>query len=127
MAWADHIDAPKVVRDASTGFTILVIGGLSAPMAAALIPVVGRHWLPLAAVVAFVAAARRGGSASLPWLHGVVAAVSAYVIVLPLVLLGGGANLGQVLLTLATAVLVGAATGFLSGRRTAGRRASSAE
>lgn len=126
MAWADHIDASKVVRDASTGFTILVIGGLSAPMAAVLVPVVGRHWLPAVAVVAFVVASRRGGSASLPWLHGLVAAVSAYLLVLPLVLLGGGASLRQVLFTVATAVVVGAATGFLSGRRATGRGGSTA-
>ncbi|GAB3385638.1 hypothetical protein [Amycolatopsis echigonensis] len=124
MAWADHVDAPKAVRGASTGFTILVLGGLSAPVAAALIPVAGRYWLPLVAVIAFVVAACRGGEARSPWLHGLVAATSAYLLVLPLVLLGGGASLGQVLLTLATAVLVGAATGFVSGLRVARRAAA---
>jgi len=117
MRWADLIDAPKAVRGASTGFTILVLGGLSAPVAVALLPVVGIAWLPLVAVVAFVVAAARIGSAPNPWVHGVVSALSAYLLVLPLVVLGGRPNPAQIAMTAGAAVVVGAVTGLVQGIR----------
>ncbi|KAA9165978.1 hypothetical protein FPZ12_003210 [Amycolatopsis acidicola] len=116
MRWADEVDAPGVVRGASTGFTVLVLGGLAAPLGA-LVPVAGTVWLPVVALVAFVVAAARVGTAPRPWLHGMVAALSAYLLVLPLVLLGGSHDVGQMGLTFLAAVLVGAGSGFLAGYR----------
>jgi hypothetical protein len=116
MGWADEVDAPGVVKGASTGFTVLVVGGLAAPLGT-LVPVAGPAWLPIVAVVAFVVAALRIGAAPRPWLHGTVAALSSYLLVLPLVLLGGTRDVRQMLLTALAAVVVGAIAGFVAGRR----------
>lgn len=122
LRWADDVDAPLVVRGASSGFTVLLLGGLAMPLAVAFVPVVGRGWLPFVALLAFVASALRVGSARRPWLHGLVSAMSAYLLVLPLVSLGGAADPGQIGLTSVAAVVMGSATGFVSGRRRNRRR-----
>jgi hypothetical protein len=118
MRWADGVDAPRVVRGASAGFTVLVLGGLSAPLAANFVPVVGVAWLPLTSIVAFVVAASRIGTATRPWAHGAVAALSAYLLILPLVLMSPAGRVpAQIALTAAAAVVVGALTGLLRGIR----------
>lgn len=118
-----RVDVPNAVRGASTGFSILVIGGLLAPFLTLVSALAAALWLAGVAVVAFAVAARRSQLADAPAIHGAVAAVLAYVLVLPLLLpFPQGRDLGQILLTLATAVVVGAATGALMARRATAAR-----
>jgi len=113
-----RVDVPNAVRGASTGFSILLIGGLVAPLATLVSAPAGAVWLAGVAVVAFAVAARRSRLAEAPALHGAVAALGAYALVLPLLLpFPQGRDAGQILLTIATAVVVGAASGTLMARR----------
>lgn len=118
LGWLEDIDAPTAVRGASTGFSVLVIGGLLAPVTASLLPMLGRTvWLPLVAILAFVVAATRIGEACRPAVHGAVAAFSSYLLVLPLVVLNeSGRDPVQIAATFGTACGVGALTGYLRGR-----------
>lgn len=95
------------------GFAALVIGALLQPIAQAVSPLLGASFLLITAVVAFVIAGSRTGAARIPLLHGAVAAVASYLLVLPLVLLSG-AHTGpqQVLATAALAVAVGGLAGL---------------
>jgi len=110
------------VQAASMGFTILMLGGLAALLAAAMLPAVGRFWLAGVAVVAFAIAGSRIGMASSPLLHGACAAVGAYVLALSVVFFTTGLQLDHVLTTTAAAVDIGAATGHLCGRFAMARR-----
>lgn len=123
----ESIDTPTAVRGASRGFTVLVLGGLSAPLIAMTVPPLGAVWLTLAAVVAFTLAGARIGAAARPAVHGAVAATLAYLLVLPLVLIGPvGRDPLQIGLTLLTAVAVGGIAGMLSARRGRDQRCGSA-
>ncbi|WP_375001806.1 hypothetical protein [Aeromicrobium sp. CTD01-1L150] len=117
------VDVPFAVRGASAGFSVLLIGGISAPLVGFLtMPLAGTLWLTATAALAFVVAARRIGRPKVPQLHGAVAAVGAYLLVLPLVLpFQAGRDLGQIALTLATAISVGACTSWVQDRRKNGR------
>lgn len=115
---SDHraaVDAPVAVRAASTGFTILLLGGLCAPLAATLLPVVGRYWLVAVAVTAFIVAGVRIGTASVPALHGAVCAVGGYLLMLPIVAMTAGLHIGPVVGTVAAAVVLGASSGHFAG------------
>ena len=113
-----RVDVPNAVRGASSGFSILVVGGLLAPITTLVSGPFAAAWLAGVAVVAFAVAARRSQRAGAPAVHGAVAAVIAYVLVLPLLLpFEQGRNLPQILLTVATAVVVGAITGAVASRR----------
>ncbi|MGH3519637.1 MAG: hypothetical protein ACRDQ7_19905 [Haloechinothrix sp.] len=115
--WFEGIDPVAAVRGASVGFSILVVGGLLAPVAAVAVPLLGAVWLTLIAVLAFGVAGMRIGGARLPALHGAVAAVFAYLLVLPLVLLNeAGRDVVQVSLTFCAALAVGALAGILRAR-----------
>jgi hypothetical protein len=117
QSWVERIDAPVAVRGASTGFSVLLIGGFVQPLVVAWVPVLGHVWLPLVAVVAFFVASRRIGDAGLPVVHGAVAALCSYLLALPLSLLvPAGRDPLQIGLTAATAVVVGGAAGFFRGR-----------
>ncbi|HJQ47061.1 MAG TPA: hypothetical protein VJ870_12190 [Amycolatopsis sp.] len=118
----DELDGAALVRGCSSGFTVLVLGGLVAP-AAARLPVFGPYWLVVVAVVAFAVAGMRTGHAVRQATQGMCAAVGAYVLVLPLVLAGGASSTSawQVAATLATAVVVGGAGGAISGLRRRGK------
>lgn len=116
------VDGPVMVRAASTAFTILLLGGLAAPLAATLVPTLGTFWLPFVAVTAFAIAGSKIGTATVPALHGAAAAVCGYVLVLPLVTMTSGFDIRQVLLTAATAVGVGALAGLLRSRLAGGSR-----
>jgi hypothetical protein len=110
-AWLDEIDPVIVVRGSSAGFTVLVLGGLVAPIAAVNAPVIGSLALVLTAVAGFVTAAARQWNGPRPVVQGVLAAVGAYLLVLPIVVMGNhGWNVVQIACTLATAVVVGAVT-----------------
>lgn len=118
--WDDfvvRIDWGYAARGASTALTILVLGGLSAPIAAR-VPVVGPWWLILTAVVAFAVAGSRIGDALSPVLHGATTALIGYLLVLPLVALGAGElPPSQLVFTALVAVVVGGGSGVLAGRR----------
>lgn len=114
-----RVDVPNAVRGASTGFSILVIGGLLAPFITLVSGPATAVWLAGVAVLAFAVAARRSRSAGAPALHGAVAALFSYLLVLPLLLpFERGRDVRQIGLTLATAIVVGAATAMLTARRT---------
>ncbi|SNR82151.1 hypothetical protein SAMN06265360_12136 [Haloechinothrix alba] len=114
MRWLASVDPPAVLRGASSGFTVLVIGGLAAPVVVGVVPAAGMVWLPLVAVVAFVVAAARGGSHRVPAVQGATAALTAYLLVLPLVVLvTRSVDLVQIATTASTAVLVGAGAGYV--------------
>ena len=112
------VDVPNAVRGASTGFSVLIIGGLVAPMVGLASSVVATGWLTGVAVVAFAIAARRSRLAGAPAAHGAVAALFSYVLVLPLLLpFEQGRDPLQILLTTVTALVVGAGVGSLSAGR----------
>jgi hypothetical protein len=112
------VDVPNAVRGASTGFSVLLIGGLLAPMVTLASTVVATVWLTGVAVVAFAIAARRSRLAGAPAAHGAVAAVFSYVLVLPLLLpFEQSRDPIQLLLTAVTAVVVGAGCGSLAAGR----------
>ncbi|MET8249144.1 hypothetical protein ABZV31_35125 [Streptomyces sp. NPDC005202] len=117
ISWFDKFDPVAAVRGAWRGFVVLLIGGLFAPAAVGFVPVVGPFWLVLTAVAAFVVAAwEQGASADFRW-YGLISAVCAYLLILPLVLLQpDGHSPVQIVSTLAVAVLVSACTGFARGR-----------
>lgn len=115
------LDIPALARAVSTGFTILVVGGLAQPLVGALVPLVGSVWLAVVAVVAFGVAGWRIGDAPAPPFQGAMAAVISYLLVLPLVLIGtGGLDPVRVTLTLAVALGAGLIAGSLSARRREG-------
>ncbi len=112
------VDVPNAVRGASTGFSVLLIGGLLAPMVTLASTVLATVWLTGVAVVAFAIASRRSRLAGAPAVHGGVAAVFSYVLVLPLLLpFEQARDPLQILLTSLTAVVVGAGVGSLAAGR----------
>jgi hypothetical protein len=125
-SWLDEIDVVAAVRGCSSGFSVLVVGGLIAP-ALAQVSVLGSFALVLTAIAGFSTAAARQGASSRPALQGVLAAVGAYLLALPLVVMVSHAwDVTQIAATLAVAVCVGALVGPLSLRlrevRSTGRR-----
>lgn len=114
----ENIDVPAAVRGGSTGFSILLIGGLLAPIVVTAVPALGGVWLTATAIVAFIVAGMRVGSARWVLLHGAVAALLAYLLVLPLVLLNEtGRAPVQIALTIGTAIGVGALAGWVRNRQ----------
>lgn len=117
QAPTEKVDGIAAVRGASTGFSVLLLGGMVTPLVAIMGPSLSIGWLPLVAVSAFVIAAFRVGDSSLPWLQGMMASVGSYLLVLPLVLIAPtGRNPIQVVLTFAIAILIGGLTGHCRGR-----------
>lgn len=113
---ADRVDGVSLVRGGSLAFSVLVIGGLAAPLGAQ-IPVIGPLWLILTAVLAFVLAGYRIGEATDPRVHGAVAALVGYLLVVPLVTMATGTiDPRQVALTALTAIVMGGLAGHLAGR-----------
>ncbi|HWU22482.1 MAG TPA: hypothetical protein VN088_13200 [Nocardioides sp.] len=119
MATVDRGPAPSlllpIVKGASRGFTVLLLGGVVQPWVGMLLPPLGFVWLALVAVAAFVVAARTPDLGPFPLrgdraLIGAGAAFGSYALVLPLVLSAAGGPLPwvQVVCTAATAVVVGA-------------------
>lgn len=113
----DGVDQVAVVRGSSSGFTVLALGGLLAPLAAVYLPVLGGFALVIAAVAGFGTAGWRQAGSDKPAVAGALSAVGAYLLVLPLVYLGTGElDAVQIALTFITAVVVGAASGEISAR-----------
>ncbi|MCU1679968.1 MAG: hypothetical protein JWQ81_707 [Amycolatopsis sp.] len=118
VSWIDTIDMVAAVRGSGRGFMVLVCGGLGAPALAMHTQLGGSMLLLGSAILAFVVAAVKPGQASNGGLHGAVAAVGAYLLVLPLVLMASaGRDPAQISMTLAAAVIIGAAAGWADVRR----------
>ncbi|HEX4249461.1 MAG TPA: hypothetical protein VH008_16480 [Pseudonocardia sp.] len=113
----DRIDWVLVVRGASTGFTVLVIGGLVNPIISNLNQVAGLIELVLGALAASVVAAWRARTADSPVLSGAVAALISYTLVVPLIYLSEHRLDYRVILAFAAvAMVVGAVSGFALSR-----------
>lgn len=116
------LDVPELVKGASSGFTVLLLGELLAPVAGAVDATLGGLWLSLVGATGYVVAGSRVGSARRPVLQGVCAALLALGLTLPLRLIAGlNAPLWALLLSAVFAVAVGAAAGGAAGRRRRGR------
>jgi hypothetical protein len=116
-------EAANLVRGASIGFSILLIGGLAAPLASHLpVALIAHYWFTTTAVIAFLAAGlRAGGRGS----RGIMAALGAYLLILPLVMTAQGwGDYQQMLETAATAVVIGGGASFIAGRLSPGRKAA---
>jgi hypothetical protein len=110
------IDVPAMVRGASVGFMALVLGGMLAPLAER-IPVVGPAWLPVVALLGSVLAGSRVGEASSPWRHGGAAALSGYLLVVPLVMMSPQRpEMAAIGMAACAAAMVGALAGAVAGR-----------
>ncbi len=115
-----------VVRGASGGFTVLLVGGVVQPWIGALLAPLGYVWLLLVALAAFGWAARPQRDRAGTVLDCMTAAVGSYLLVLPLVISAAGAlPLQQMFLTALTAVIVGGLAGaFHRSRSLSGRDGS---
>lgn len=81
---APDYDLPALVRGASSGFTVLVLGELLLPLAGAVSSTLAGLWLSLVGATGFVLAGRRVGRARRPMLQGAAAALGALTLTLPL-------------------------------------------
>jgi hypothetical protein len=116
---ASQVDVGAVARAVSTGFMILVFGGLVQPIVSTYVPVLGMFWLILVAVVAFASAGARVGLACPnPPLHGAGAAVISYLLVVPLMFLQGTFNPLYCVYSFVAAAVVGALAGRIAARST---------
>lgn len=118
----ERVDAGRLAKGAGSAATVLIVGGLCQPLVLSWLPPLGVVWLIVTAVAAFAVAAWRANrlddGRDDAALHGALAALFGYVIVLPLVVTATRTlDPSQVGLTVAVAVVVGSATGWLIGRR----------
>lgn len=115
------VDVAAAVRAASTGLSVLLLGGLLTPIAQLYVPLLGQYWLLLVSVAAFATAGSRVGDAELTHVHGACAALGSFLLVLPLVIwfppADTGLDVAQVVSAAGAAVVVGAVAGHLAGRR----------
>ena len=115
------VDVAAAVRAASTGLSVLLLGGLMTPIAQAYLPVVGQFWLLLVSVAAFATAGSQVGDAELTHVHGACAALGSFLLVLPLVFwyppAGAGLDFAQIVSAAGAALVVGALAGHVAGRR----------
>jgi uncharacterized membrane protein YebE (DUF533 family) len=123
------VDMVAVVRGMGRGFLVLVGGGLVAPaLAMSSSHMLGSVLLASSAALAFVVAAVKQGRTVNGVLHGMIAAIGAYLLMLPLVVLApAGRDANQISMTLAAAAAVGALAGGADQRwrtRKAGDRRS---
>jgi hypothetical protein len=119
---AAQVDVGAVARAVSTGFMILVFGGLIQPIVSTYVPLLGMFWLILVAVIAFASAgARVGMTCPNPPLHGAGAAVLSYLLVVPLMFLQGTFNPLYTVYSFVAAAVVGAAAGRIGARSKAAK------
>ncbi|NMO92280.1 hypothetical protein [Actinomycetospora sp. TBRC 11914] len=119
---ASQVDVGAVARAVSTGFLILVFGGLVQPIVSTYVPLLGMFWLILVAVIAFASAGARVGLACPnPPLHGAGAAVISYLLVVPLMFLQGTFNPLYCVYSFVAAAVVGALAGRIAARSQAPR------
>lgn len=109
-------DLPALVRGASSGFTVLVLGELLLPLAGSVSSTLAGLWLSLVGAAGFVIAGRRVGRARRPMLHGAAAALGALTLTLPLrVLVDSPLPPFALLVGAVFAVIVGAVSGRAAG------------
>jgi len=121
---ATRIDFPVAVRGASSGFSVLVIGILLgqlillvAPRSPALAVVFAPY------VLGSYVAARKVGNATVPALHGIAAAVGAFLLTVPLLLLMMlNSKTGESISYLATGLMLVIGIGALTGWMNSGRQ-----
>lgn len=113
-----RVDVPVAVRGASAGFSVLLIGWLLSTAVAIRYPQAALTFLIAVSIVGFYVAARRVGTATIPALHGTVAALMAYLLVLPITwhftLPKSPAEVGVTMLSLALALSTGSLTGWMN-------------
>lgn len=115
----DRLDMAALARGGFRGFLVLVAGSASAPLLTSRLSVEPVVWLTAVAVAGFVVAAVHQGSGWSPIPQGIAAALCAYALTLPFLLLGpAGPDLGSVVVT----ALIGAVTGALVGAAVIARR-----
>lgn len=94
------------------GFFVLIVGTLLFPIVARELPSVAPIWLSVVSIVGFAYAACHQGCARRPVSQGAVAATAAFVLILPLLLLGPVVDEpGPLLLTAVSAPATGALVG----------------
>lgn len=124
MSTDNPLGFAAVVRGASRGFGVLLVGGLLQPLAAQVM-LLAYVWLVAVAIAAFVVAAVTATPTGTPldaWRQAPVAALGSYLMITPLVVLGAGEiPVLQAVLTTATAVVVGAVVGLARTRFEASR------
>jgi hypothetical protein len=117
IPWLEAIDPVAAVRGMSSGFTVMILGSLLAPMIAIHVPVIGPLALALAAIVAFVVAATKQGRSEAPVVQGMTAALGTYFLVLPVVYMTTHTwDLLQIGTTTATALVFGGISGAVTAR-----------
>ncbi|MDE0775873.1 hypothetical protein [Nocardioides sp.] len=114
----NRLDEVAMVRGASTGFTVLILGELLAPLAAQLNTTLGLLWVSMVGAAGFVVAGSRIGVASNPWLQGAITALAAFLLTVPLRLLVGidsGAGWYRLAVSAVFSIIVGAIAGRGAG------------
>jgi hypothetical protein len=102
----------------STGFSVLVIGSLLAPIVARVAPAIGGILLTAVAIASFAVAAFNQGTSQAPARQGATAAVGTYALILPLVYLAWHRlDAAEIGLTALTAAVVGALAGHVAAYR----------
>lgn len=109
------LDQTALVRGASTGFTVLIIGELMSPLVAGIHPVIGLLWLSLVGAAGFVVAGSSIGTARRTWLQGALAALAALALTIPLRMLVGLDTAAQWYAVSVSAVF-GLVVGAVAGR-----------
>lgn len=118
LAWIDRLDWIAITRGASTGFSILVVGGFTQPLLAYISPTVGAVWWIAAVLLGSAVAGSRIGDSLVPWFQGAVAALFAYGLFVPLEYIATTRiDPLNVVYTSALAVVVGAIAGVYAARR----------
>jgi hypothetical protein len=110
---ASAVDVPLVIRGASVGFTVLVVGELVALAMATAAPGPASLLLALTGAAGSVAAAYAAARSGPPAAQGALAAVAAYLLTVPLRLMAGGVNPLRVWMDLSFALVIG----WVAGRR----------
>ncbi len=109
------VDEAALIKGASTGFTVLIIGELLSPLASGLNATLGLFWLSLVGAAGFVVAGTRVGIARRPAIHGALAALAALALTVPLRLIAGGPITDQAYALFVSAVF-GMVVGAIAGR-----------
>jgi hypothetical protein len=112
------LDETALIRGASRGFTVLLIGELMSPLAMGVSPVLGLFWLSMVGAAGFVIAGSSIGAAARTWLQGSVAAVGALALTIPLRMFVGLDTASQwyaVFISACFGLLVGAVAGRSAG------------
>jgi hypothetical protein len=113
-----RFDEVALVRGASTGFTVLLVGELLAPLAGQVNGTLGLLWVSMVGAAGFVTAGSRIGTSASPWLHGAVAALLALLLTVPLRLLVGvdsTAGWYRIAVSAVFSIIVGAIAGRGAG------------